>query len=127
MPVFFTEPNYARDQQIETVINFEQGDREFVFKMENVKLVKSNEKQDEADQIWQKDSQDPEPRDQNIYMRQSPGKELPWVEVLQGSPSLVVVDPLQASPGAFTLELQSYDNDSREKLTLKTDSITLNV
>ena len=95
--------------------------------MENVKLVKSNEKQDEADQIWQKDSQDPEPRDQNIYMRQSPGKELPWVEVLQGSPSLVVVDPLQASPGAFTLELQSYDNDSREKLTLKTDSITLNV
>lgn len=63
-----------------------------------------------------------------MHVRQAPGKELSWVQVMQGSPHVVVFNPSSLEVGSsYSVELESYSSKSLTKQTLKTDLITVKV
>ena len=49
------------------------------------------------------------------------------VTIIQGSPTLVQISPSKLAVGSYTLIVQSYDDNSLLKSTLKEDTITITV
>jgi len=62
-----------------------------------------------------------------IQLRQKSGAELDMVTIIQGSPALLRISLSKLAGGSLTLIVQSYDDNSSLKPTLKEDTITINV
>jgi len=67
------------------------------------------------------------PANLRIHLRQKPGTELQWVTFTQGSPTIVHFADDALSNGDHTLTLESFDDLSSHKSTLRSETITVRV
>ena len=63
----------------------------------------------------------------NINLRQKPGSEVSWAQIIQTSPTLVKIDTTGIKAGNYTLTLESFDLNGSVYSTLRTDEIKIEV